>query len=49
MSQTTGDQGVEWLKKALRRAEDQAKEENRSLESVAAERYGVNTYFYSLS
>jgi len=42
VSQTTGDQGVEWLRRALRRIEEQAREENRSMEIVAAERYGVN-------
>ena len=31
-----------WLKKALQRAKEQALDENRSLEEVAAERWGVS-------
>lgn len=35
-------QDAEWLKKALKRAKQQAEDEGRSLDSVVAERYGVN-------
>lgn len=37
-----GDHGAEWLKKALHRAKEQAKEEKRPLDSIVAERYGVS-------
>lgn len=33
---------VNWLKKSLNRAEEQALRDNRSLEEVAAERWGVS-------
>jgi len=33
---------VNWLKKSLKRAEEQALRDNRSLEEVAAERWGVS-------
>jgi hypothetical protein len=36
-----GDCGVGWLKKAYNRCFEQAKEENRSVEEIAAEKYGV--------
>ncbi|KAJ9590896.1 hypothetical protein L9F63_016078 [Diploptera punctata] len=35
-----GDYGVDWLQRALKRAKEQAVEEGRSLEAVAAERWG---------
>ncbi|KAJ9600228.1 hypothetical protein L9F63_009475 [Diploptera punctata] len=35
-----GDYGVDWLRRALKRAKEQAVEEGRSLEAVAAERWG---------
>ncbi|KAL8625360.1 hypothetical protein ACOMHN_044503 [Nucella lapillus] len=35
-----GDGGLSWLRKAQERCQQQAKEEGRSLEDVAAERYG---------
>ncbi len=38
---SVGDGGLGWLKKAYQRAKEQAKEENKSLEEVAAERWGV--------
>lgn len=38
---TVGDQGVSWLRRALKRAREQAEESGRSLEEVAAERWGV--------
>lgn len=38
----TGDGGLSWLRKALQRCIETAKEENRSVEEVAAERYGVS-------
>lgn len=41
---SVGDQGLDWLKRALKRAEEQAKDEHRSLESVAAERWGVSIH-----
>lgn len=33
---------IKWLKKSLRRAKEQAEIENRSLEEIAAERWGVS-------
>lgn len=39
-STTVGDQGVTWLRRALQRAREQAEESGRSLEEVAAERWG---------
>lgn len=42
-STTVGDQGVTWLRRALQRAKEQAEESGRSLEEVAAERWGVST------
>ena len=39
-STTVGDQGVSWLRRALKRAQEQAAESGRSLEDVAAERWG---------
>jgi hypothetical protein len=40
-SKSVGDQGVDWLLRALKRTEEQAAEEGRSVEDVAAERWGV--------
>ena len=40
-----GDGGISWLKKAYQRCEEKAKEEGRSLEDVAAERWGVGEQF----
>ncbi|XP_074650677.1 CWF19-like protein 2 [Tubulanus polymorphus] len=40
MSNQFGDGGATWLKKAYQRCVEQAKEEGRTLESIAAERYG---------
>ncbi|GAB6026896.1 hypothetical protein CHUAL_013541 [Chamberlinius hualienensis] len=37
---TVGDGGLKWLLKAYQRAKEQAREEQRSLEDVVAERYG---------
>ena len=37
-----GDGGVTWLRKAYARCKQQAEEEGRSLEELAAERYGVS-------
>ncbi|CAL1548336.1 unnamed protein product [Lymnaea stagnalis] len=37
---SAGDGGVSWLRKAYSRCKDQAKEKGRSLEEVAAERWG---------
>nr|CAD7410868.1 unnamed protein product [Timema poppensis] len=39
-STSVGDRGADWLRRALRRAEEQAQEQGRSLEEVAAERWG---------
>jgi hypothetical protein len=36
-----GDGGYSWMKKAYDRCVEQAKEENRTLEDVATEKYGV--------
>lgn len=41
-SETGAHQDAEWLKKALKRAKEQAKNENIPLETVVAERYGVS-------
>lgn len=37
-----GDGGFSWMKKAYGRCVEQAKEENRTLEDVAIEKYGVS-------
>jgi hypothetical protein len=37
-----GDQGVGWLRQALKRTEEQAVEAGRNVEDVAAERWGVS-------
>lgn len=37
-----GDGGRSWLERAYQRAEEQAEREGRSLEDVAAERWGVS-------
>lgn len=39
---TTGDHGVEWLYKSLQRCKERAKDENRPLEDVAADHWGVS-------
>ncbi|KAJ4430038.1 hypothetical protein ANN_22246 [Periplaneta americana] len=39
-AKAVGDQGVDWLRRALKRAKEQAAEEGRTLEEVAAERWG---------
>ncbi|XP_022241343.1 CWF19-like protein 2 isoform X1 [Limulus polyphemus] len=36
----TGDAGLSWLRRAYRRIKEKAQEENRSMEDVAAERWG---------
>ena len=36
-----GDHGVHWLQRALKRSKEQAAKEGRSVEEVAAERWGV--------
>ena len=38
----TGDAGVGWLRKAYKRCEQAATDEGRTLDDVAAERYGVS-------
>ena len=38
----TGDAGVGWLRRAYTRCEEMAAEEGRTLDEVAAERYGVS-------
>ncbi|XP_071441217.1 CWF19-like protein 2 [Hetaerina americana] len=35
-----GDKGLDWLRRALRRTQEQAEEEGRTLEDVAADRWG---------
>ncbi|XP_046383601.1 CWF19-like protein 2 [Ischnura elegans] len=35
-----GDKGADWLRRALRRAKEQAEEEGRTLEDIAQERWG---------
>ena len=37
-----GDAGLSWLKKSYERCVQQAKEEGRPLEELAAERWGVS-------
>ncbi|XP_023231806.1 CWF19-like protein 2 isoform X2 [Centruroides sculpturatus] len=37
---TVGDAGLNWLRRAYKRIKEQAEEENRSMEEVAAERWG---------
>lgn len=37
---TVGDAGLNWLRRAYRRIKEQAEEENRNIEEVAAERWG---------
>ena len=44
-----GDSGLRWLRQALRRAEEQAREEDRTLEEVAAERWGVSILSYKFN
>uniref|UniRef100_A0A673G711 CWF19-like protein 2 n=1 Tax=Sinocyclocheilus rhinocerous TaxID=307959 RepID=A0A673G711_9TELE len=41
------DGGVSWLRKSYQRMKEQADREQRSLESVVAERYGVNTHTHT--
>ena len=41
-SGVAGDGGASWLRRAYQRCVEQAKEEGRSLEDIAAERYGVS-------
>lgn len=36
---------ADWLKKSLRRAQEQAEKEGRSLEEIAANRWGVSMYY----
>lgn len=38
----TGDAGLGWLHKAMQRCIEMAKEENRTVEEVVAERHGVS-------
>ena len=37
-----GDGGAGWLRKSFKRVKEQAEEQGRSLEEVAAERWGVS-------
>ena len=39
---TVGDAGLEWHRRAFERCKQQAKEEQRSLEEIVSERYGVS-------
>nr|XP_018901629.1 PREDICTED: CWF19-like protein 2 [Bemisia tabaci] len=43
-----GDRGLEWLRKALVRTQEQAEAEGRSLEDVAVERWGSLNKLYEL-
>lgn len=45
MATGVGDAGLSWLKKSYERCVQQAKEEGRSLEELAAERWGVCAEF----
>ena len=45
---STGDGGVTWLLKAYKRAEEQSKEENISLEEVASKRWGSLARFHEM-
>ena len=45
---STGDGGVSWLLKAYKRAEEQSKEENISLEEVASKRWGSLARFHEM-
>jgi hypothetical protein len=38
---SVGDQGVDWLRRALKRTKEQAAKEGRSAEEIAVERWGV--------
>jgi hypothetical protein len=38
---SVGDHGVDWLQRALKHTNEQAANEGRSVEEVAAERWGV--------
>jgi len=41
------DGGLYWLRKSYQRAKEQAREEGRSLEEVAVERWGVSDHLLS--
>lgn len=41
------DGGVSWLRKSFQRMKEQADREQRSVESVVAERYGVSKHTHS--
>lgn len=43
-----GDSGLAWLRRSYQRCVEQAREEGRSVEELAAERWGVS-YFNTLS
>ena len=45
---STGDGGVTWLLKAYKRAEEQSKEENISLEEIASKRWGSLARFHEM-
>jgi hypothetical protein len=38
---SVGDHGLDWLQRALKRTKEQAANEGRNVEEVAAERWGV--------
>lgn len=42
MKSSVGDGGLRWLRRAYQRIQEQAVDEGRTLEEVAAERYGVS-------
>lgn len=49
-----GDAGLDWHRRAFERCKQQAKEEQRSLNEIVSERYGVSSpsqidcFFYSI-
>ena len=44
-SATVGDAGLEWHRRAFERCKQQAKEEQRPLNELVSERYGVKENF----
>lgn len=40
---SVGDGGLNWLRKAYKRVHEQAREEGKSVEEIAAQRWGVSS------